>query len=337
MAAPKLPDFRHPGSFQRGRQFRSGDPLNAVWRYVERVSTIDGLETIASARGISTDCARPAALRFRQAVELRQASSSTSPLTRPLLLYYSALNLVRGVLLVADGSIGAPSHGLTFSRGGTLLDSAAIRTKNGTFLSFERFLGASDSDTTTSSISLAELLAQIPELIEEFNLLKRGPPSIVPVSVDARMSGRATLRFYLQETSADEFERNWQELFPWFKDECDLANEPFSLMVKEKLETSEQVTSYLESRLLHDLQLRDNALWFDHVSRPNVALLQRPLAYLAALFILSNVVRYEPHLLADVTKEPTSEGFVVSSFLDAAERFFPQLILRHFGGPIYFS
>ena len=49
---------------------------------------------------------------------------------------------------------------------------------------------------------------------------------------------------------------------------------------------------------------------------------------MAALFILSNVCRYEPDLLDAVTKESTDVGFAIGTFLDLAERFFPQLILE---------
>ena len=44
---------------------------------------------------------------------------------------------------------------------------------------------------------------------------------------------------------------------------------------------------------------------------------------MAACFILSNVSRYEPEFLEAPTSGLNDLGFVLESFLDNAERFFP--------------
>ena len=75
------------------------------------------------------------------------------------------------------------------------------------------------------------------------------------------------------------------------------------------------------------MRFRDSAVWFDHVTRDDIFFLPRPAAYLAAMFILSNVSRYEPELLADATRELTNVGYALTTFLDSAERYFPQLML----------
>jgi hypothetical protein len=56
------------------------------------------------------------------------------------------------------------------------------------------------------------------------------------------------------------------------------------------------------------------------------------------MFILSNVSRYEPELLALPSRDLTDAGFALTTFLDAAERFYPQLALTLlYGNPVFFA
>ncbi len=55
------------------------------------------------------------------------------------------------------------------------------------------------------------------------------------------------------------------------------------------------------------------------------------------MFILSNVSRYNPEFLDD-SVVGTNLGYVLTEFLDNAERFFPQLMLELAEGePIFFE
>ena len=118
--------FPYFGSFQRGQIFDLGEPSAAAWREVERIGTTDNLARIACSKDLQHVDVRTAALRIRQAVEFRRLSRIASPLEKPLLQYYAALNLVRGLLLAHAGDFGGNSHGLKYEAGPTLLSSAAI-------------------------------------------------------------------------------------------------------------------------------------------------------------------------------------------------------------------
>jgi hypothetical protein len=73
-------------------------------------------------------------------------------LTRPLLLYYAALNLTRGLMLPFLGRMGPEHHGLRFVEGESLLDCGAKVAKGGgTFGEFARSLNA-DSEVTCSGL-----------------------------------------------------------------------------------------------------------------------------------------------------------------------------------------
>jgi YaaC-like Protein len=317
------------GSFQKGNIFRSGDPQAAVWRYMERIGTVDNLTRMAISNGHEPTNARVASLRVRQAVELRKASRGTSPLTRPILLYYSALNLARGTLMTQIGHMGEPGHGLNYQGAETLLSCGArAKKKGGTFVEFSEALhGPKIADYQNKLITLRDVLATIPELASDFALLKAGTRSTAYVEVSSGMRGPMTLRYHLDSVNEDDFAARWQEMLPWLASECEITA-PFTLTFKVHPKDESEVAERCKKYLLHDLQWRDNAVWHDHVVGNDITLFTRPSAYLAALFILSNVCRYEPELMDDATRDPTDLAYVINTFLDHVERYFPQLILE---------
>ena len=134
------------------------------------------------------------------------------------------------------------------------------------------------------------------------------------------------LEYHLPDLGADEFEARWPQLLPWLADLCTCEG-PFLLKLKVQLQL-ELVSEFCHRYLLHDLRWRDTAVWYDHVVTDGVHLLPRLPAYFAALFILSNVVRYEPEYLDDATLQGTDMGYFLGSFLENAERFVPQLVLE---------
>src|SRR5512139_421628 len=97
--------LHHIGSLQPGRRLESEDPLEEVWSRVSRVGIGEWLEFASRSStppiSVPWDQWGPyAATRVRQAAEFRIASRRASLLTRPLLLYYCFLNLVRGFLAI---------------------------------------------------------------------------------------------------------------------------------------------------------------------------------------------------------------------------------------------
>lgn len=332
MDSMKIPFFQ---SFQTGRAFRKGDPHSAAWKFIKRVGTLDNLRRIAVASKVPPTLAEVASLRIRQALELHEASLNTSTLTRPLLLYYSALNLVRGALLARHGEAGATSHGMRYSSGIDLLNSAAEITKGGTFPRLIESIWAHHAATTKNqSLTLKQALSQIPELRHEFCLIGIIEPLIAEVHVEAYINADTELKYILPSIKPEEFSSNWQSFLPWLSDKCDYKNE-FTLVLKSPLETPQKVQNFCNTYLWRDLQWRQDPVWFDQITRPGETLLPRVAAYLAGLFILSNVSRYEPEALMPAI-EPTDLAFVIDSFLDCAERSIPLLVIELLEGPTYF-
>lgn len=337
-APGKFPALNYAGSFQNRRFIvRTGDQLSAAWREVERLGTVEGLMNIGRQTGQTIEDARLGSLRIRQAVELRRASADTSPLTRPLLLYYSALNLVRGWQSVLKGGMGKPRHGATFKKGSSLLDCGLKLDKEGTLPQFISYYNA--TAPAVSELSLRDCLTQIAELKRDIKLIPETISQVAWVEVNGVINGPTSLRFHIDQCTAEEFETSWQKLLPWFKDGCVLSTEgPFTLTVKVALQNRTEITDFCEKHLMCDMHLNDNAVWFDVVERGVPLLPGRLPAYLCALFILSNVCRYEPQYFEQAFAESTNLAYVLTSTLSCAERYIPQLFVSAaYGSTVYFD
>lgn len=328
----KIPFFE---SFQAGRIFRKGDPHMAAWKHVKRVGTLDNLERIASVSQLPKNVAGIASLRIRQAIELYEASQNTSTLTRPLLLYYCVLNLVRGALLARHGESGSAAHGMRYTFGNDLLSCKAEITKNGTFPRLiQSIWGIHAEGTKNQSITLLQILAQIPELRHEFHLIGINTPSIAEVHVEAYVQSDTDLKYIIPGVTPDEYAANWTSLLPWMSDKCKYKS-GLMLTLLTQLDKPDEIQDFCNQNLWRDLQWRQNPVWFDQIVRPNSTLLPRVASYLAGLYILSNVSRYEPECLMPAI-ESTNLAFVIESFLDCAERNVPLLIIELLEGPTYF-
>jgi YaaC-like Protein len=333
MGSIKIPIF---GSFQAGRTYSKGDPHAAAWKFIKRIGTIDNLRRIAEASRTSTSIAEVASLRIRQAIELHEAANNTSTLTRPLLLYYCALNLVRGALLARHGEAGAATHGMRYKAGQNLLACTAEISKAGTFPKLmESIWGGHAESAKNQIISLKDVLSQVPELRHEFHLIGIATSSVAEVHIDAFTNAPTTLKYFAPGVDINSFEKNWQSLFPWMADKCRHCGE-MTLALTTSLHTTEALQQFCNTHLWRDLQPRQSPVWFDQIAHPSSVLLPRVASYLAGLFILSNVSRYEPEVLMPAV-EPTNLAFVVESFLDCAERSIPLLVIELLEGPIYFE
>lgn len=329
----KIPFFQ---SFQTGRTYRKGDPHAAAWKFIKRIGTQDNLRRIAEASNSSPKIAEVASLRIRQAVELHEAAKNTSTLTRPLLLYYCALNLIRGALLARHGEAGASTHGMRYKEGSDLLACTAEISKAGTFPKLVESIWGGHAETTKNqTITLKNALSQIPELRHEFQLVGITECMVAEVHIEAFTNAPTELRYFIPGVDASHFENNWQSLLPWMANKCQHCGE-MRLALITALHSPEELQQFCNSHLWRDLQPRQTPVWFDQVAHPSSTLLPRVASYLAGLFILSNVSRYQPEILMPAV-EPTNLAFVIESFLDCAERSIPLLVIELLEGPVYFE
>jgi hypothetical protein len=315
------------GSFQQGYRVHAEHPLEEVWSRVSKLGITEfvrrGFVTAAPA---SWDWQLYAATRIRQAVEFRRASQGASVLTRPLTQYYSVLNLTRAMHAIRIEVRPTPSHGLKFTRADALLDCAATPTKDGTF---PEYLAAHGLPKVTGTFTLRECLAHIPESGDAFMALNEGHPRCVSLDVHALRDQQVRLEFYCPWDAAG-FRTDWATWFPELAGACTLEPEGTFLRVApgDATKSYESIGAFLESKFWCSLVWSDSrALWYARRAG-SLTPLPRPAYYFLSLYILGNVVRYTPEQLAPLTNPDSPAGWTVERFLQAAERFYPQLMLH---------
>lgn len=328
---PGIPPLRYIGSFQRGAYLASDDPLEEVWSRVERFGASSYVKrmtqsAVPPAVAPWEDWGPYAVVRIRQATEFRRAAGLAGLLTRPLPLYYSFLNLLRGFLALEKQVIAKSSHGLHFEQGSDLLSSGA-RITNGTFTDYLAAHSLTLPPATT--FSLEEAVSALPEVCEEFVSLGGGWTNAMTIRVEAYFDGQVLLNFKYPP-SEQEFRDSWETWFPSLATTCCLEPAGTALRVLGRIDTStdQAIASYLSEHLLVNLQWSDAPLWYIIRRTDPKFTVPRPAYYFLALYILGNVVRYQPELLLQATDPDSDTGWFVTRVLNSAERYFPQLMLH---------
>lgn len=320
------------GSFQDGHAVPSEDPLETTWSYINRAASTDFLYNYCKPGSSSISYA---AVRLRQAVEFRNSSRATTLLTKPLLLYYSALNLFRAGIAVATGAHPTPAHGLRHVKSKDLLGHRATAT-NGTFRDLLSSLGSAASP---SSLSLDDCLSMIPELGDVYSAVTGRPTRAIPVHV--HYSRVLHLTFDEHFISRTDFLANWEIFFPKLAQLCYLpssceeddlslpgSGETCRLIVRRSVNTSsyEAIAKFCSDHLENRLFYGSEPIWYALRETPNEPLLPRAAYYFAALFILSSIVRYQPDVLSAPETLSSQPAWLIDRFLSAAERALPQLV-----------
>jgi hypothetical protein len=328
---PLLPALHYLGSFQRGAYLQTDNPLEELWSRVARFGIADYLRRMASTASPPLaakwgDWGPYAVLRVRQAVEFRQGSRNAGLLARPLPLYYSFLNLLRGFLAADKQIIATPGHGLRFSKGHDLFASIATIT-SGTFADYLAAIGP--ANTSGVSLSLEDCAAAIPEIGGDYVSLDRGWTNTISMLIEAKDDGELLLRFHYSP-SESEFRTSWQTWFPGLAATSTLEPSGTVLRVNPGPDTGSRdaVADYLGRHLWVNLRWSDHPLWYVLRQASGKPPLPRPAYYYMALFILGSVVRYEPELLLQVGDPDSDIGWFIGRLIDAAERYFPQLMLH---------
>jgi hypothetical protein len=322
------------GSFKTGIVTMADDPTTAAWDEVEHVGTSDFLARQAPARADIdwTKHRNYAAVRIMQAVELRRSASTLSLLTRPLPLYYSFLNLLRGFLATGPEVISRSAHGLKYTPGAMLEASAVI--SGGTFKEYVESRGVNPS--AGFRISLRDCLEHIPEICSRM-LDANCKTRVVPVTVEAFRSGSLNLHFHRDYVSADTFAETWEADFPSLAGACEIAVGGTILKrgaPSQQTDPAGVVEAFCREHLIPDFASPREPLWFA-LRQPSTCL-PRDGYYFVAMFILSSVVRYDPGQLAEASRPGSEIGWLLRQFLQLAERFYPQFLISWLYGHDYY-
>lgn len=238
------------------------------------------------------------------------------------------MNLTRACLGIRHDMLESIAHGLKFHRAQDILACSAEVSSNGTFAEYLKIAGTTPKKGMR--ISLDDCLARIIEISEDYHTAALKPGFVCPVAIEADHSGRMSLNFHEKVVEEGRFRTHWELDYPSLVPFCELESSGCILTVKQKMKpnTLEEVSSLCEKMLDIDLIYRMEPIWFA-VRHENLDLVwPRPAYYFAALFILGNIVRYEPELMFRVTSAHSKWAWMLQRFISAAERFYPNLMLN---------
>lgn len=246
---------------------------------------------------------------------------------------------MRGFLALGEGIESKKSHGLTFVEGNqTDIFQTEAKIAKGTFTDYLDALKVPHQQGT--AITLQDSLLRIVETANYYITASLGPAEIFQVNVEAyQVSHKVLLHFYGPDQEVD-FRNSWQQWFPKLKDICSIEPTGRTLLVdSNKVDTTtyEAVCNLCHESLEVNLRSYEDRAWFAiRHSKPELDL-PRPALYFTAAFILSSVVRYRPELLLNVSNPDSEAGWLIERFLNATERYFPQLLLHWISvPPVYF-
>lgn len=317
------------GSFKRGGVLHVDDPTEAFWAELERITTDEWTQAkTPHSSDLDWDYYRRYAnVRMVQALEFRNSASTGTLLTQPLQLYYCFLNVVRSLMAVYSEIMPIPRHGLKYVEASDLFEVSAKVIK-GTFEQYLQQRGRAVPIGTR--FSLGDCLSRIVELARMYRSPDRGFPMVVPVSVSARFSGEIDLTFNPQFIDEADFRSGWRSAFPSLAKLCELQGDTGCVLkLASPISPSEydDVCAFCERHFMPGLGSIEAGTWYALRGQNLNQAIPRDADYYVAMFILSNLVRYEPEQLVEAARFGTERAWLLRQFLAAAERYFPQLML----------
>lgn len=330
--------LQYLGSFQTGTRFESENPLEEVWSRIAQHGSGGFLREVFSAPAgqDKEPFVRYAGVRIRQAVEFRGASRQSTLLTSPLSLYYSFLNLTRACLCLHSDMLSSRGHGLAFQSGNDLLSSKA-RMIRGTFTDYLDVNGFSWKHD--KEISIHEALSRIIEIRFDYTRPYGRESFVIPIDVDAYFNGEVILNVPKNVYDLSKASSVWTSELPSLASCCSLIAGENALKVLYRLPEKDRqaITNFCSLRLERDLIWRDTSRWYLIRQHDLEVVFPRAAYYFIAMFILGSIVRYEPELMLEIVNPDSYSGWLLKRFIQAAERFFPQLMLSWVvGHPLYF-
>ena len=296
---------------------------------------------------------RAAALSILQGLEFLESAATASPLTKPLPLFYAVENIVKGIALVRDPSLQAAdfrAHGLSGDKSkrysiknftckvqppGSDVWSRAHRLLNADWVKLpmrtddQAILRSWRSDCDAPSLAgptmkFGDLVRSLPEMTRDVVVAHWGYPYIVHVPSFAYAvttdppSASMSFRLRHAHDSATRkmivsAEKGALRTFVRGIDTLDVIG----------YSTTSQTSSISAPHPRCDI-FGELFMAF----APRRLDLSEILIYLAALFILSDVVRYQVDQWARLLDDHPGEAIIIERFLDIASRKVPNLALN---------
>lgn len=320
----------------------SENSLEEVWLNVEKLGVINFVKKYKyNLTGNSfDDLIRYSCLRIRQSIEFRKSYQNMSILTSPLLLYYSFLNLLRGIYALKYEKKASKRHGLCFISGDNILNCSA-KINSGTFSDY--LISKEIKFDNKKNISLKDSIMNIIELqneVEQFGLTS----NVIPVNISLFMDGHVNIYFVKE---INDLKNNWNIYFPQLTGVFNYVDERnLSTNIIDNIRQIDSKNHIIDNKkIINQLFYTDlikhknndsHDIWY--LIKNKEKYLDRGSYYYIALFILSSIARYEPEMLQELNDKYNEYSWLIKKLLNLAERFFPQILFGElYSKIIYFT
>jgi hypothetical protein len=323
----------HLGHFEESVSIRTDNPIEEIWSFFLRNSDVNYLKKVWTDR---TEVEYIyVSMCLKQSYEYYVASKGLTLNTKPLLLYYSFLNLTKATLFILNDERPPDYHGLCKENLNNDLTSAndilefSAEINNGVFKKLAEALGF--ELVLNRRFTLGEFLMNAIELNSDYcNYFSKKPGFIIP-KVDAFIDGEIDITI---SNCVQNQEDGLGEKMINFFNEFSSEFKESSLVLKKKIELSKigdkeydkkaclLLNKYFSYSVFSDGQYYINVNE-DDLRMPNA------LAYFGIMYILSSIVRYKPDKLHQlINDKDTSVNWLLNKFCSIAERVYPNLMLN---------
>ncbi|ALO17376.1 hypothetical protein L21SP5_03781 [Salinivirga cyanobacteriivorans] len=332
--------LQHIGHIEKSIILRTENPIEEIWSYFLRFSDFNYIKNSWTNRD---DCEYIyVTICIKQSYEYYKASLGLSLNTRPLLLYYSFLNLTKATLYIAQDERPPDYHGLCkeniekdIKSIDDILDFSA-EVNNGVFKKLAELLDFNIN--LNKRLTLADFLKNSIELNNDYSHYFKQSPSFIIPKVDSFLDGELNITFnvgFLKDDSEKinrikttfknfEFEQNEMNLI--FKKKIDLNT-------GQPGEYDKKAWDILKEYFLLSV-FNDNKYHMNINDKES--LLPNSLAYFGILYILSSIVRYKPDKLHNLIMDrDTSVNWMLDKICSVTERVYPNLMLNLLGNQFY--
>lgn len=311
------------GDFINKRTFYSDNPINAIWSEILRFSDYKYLSSIWE--NGTADAFTYVTIAIRQANEYYSASKVVSLNTKPLLLYYSFLNLTKAFLYLRNECKPSDYHGLSNLSENIDINECRVTTNNGVFLELGKLF---DYEIPVKQVfSFEDFCSNAVEIFWDYEqYFKRESNFHVPevnvfydgdISIELRKYDKENMKDLIQNRTSllDDFSITLEndEIIK-LKNKKDIDEDNLYVDVPLLLEKHFTHSIYADGR--HYLNLSNNAM-------------PQPMVYFGILFILCSIVRYKPEQLSMMLEnKETSIKWFMNKLCETIERAYPNLMLN---------
>jgi YaaC-like protein len=310
-------------NFQR---WRTDAPIEEIWKFLLIFADIGYLKkrwstTEASLVAVST--------MLRQAHEYHLASRTVSLLTRPLLIYYSMLNLAKAAIYIVTDVPPFENHGLCSSRMADRLTDCSGQARSGVFQQLCRIEGL--EIPSKRRLSFEDFVANLLEMEYASRDYLGRQSEILRPKVTSYFGGKVEIHISKAQAAALNIDPSEA-----IKGRSDL--------LKDFNETETVDEILLTSKISwdgDDGRQKRRELVARHVTfgvfpgqppflclLPHDRKLPRASSYFGAMWLLSEIVRYEPQYVDRFLRGgDDSVEWYVREVCDMSERVFPNLMI----------